>query len=286
MQANSFKILTNHFLSLFNLSVVNKTVHDRSVETAEAFQTMVKTIDLKDAPFLPLLAHLSPEQRKAIYPYLILSKSQLFQDLFAISQSLSPGFPRFFVEFGATDGIRLSNTYVLEKYLNWKGILAEPAKVWHSELKANRNCKIDFNCVSDQSNRMVEFIEASVDPKDPQSSPELSSMAAFAESGDIHSERRIRNCKKYSVPTISLNDLLAKYSAPADIGYLSIDTEGSELSILASTDWNRYRFRVISVEHNYVEEQRTAIHNLSTKNNYNRVLEEVSHWDDWYVLSR
>ena len=49
----------------------------------------------------------------------------------------------FFVEFGATNGITLSNTYILEKYFNWSGILSEPAKSWHEELKNNRQSTID-----------------------------------------------------------------------------------------------------------------------------------------------
>ncbi len=246
---------------------------------------MVKTMDLSDAPFRHLLNHLSPEQRQSIYPYLLLSKSQLAQDLLAISQSLNPDFPKFFVEFGATDGIQLSNTYILEKYLGWKGILAEPAKIWHAALKANRHCVIDFNCISDQSNTMVDFIETALDPNDPIATPELSSMAAFAQSGDDHDARRSLNSKTYQVPTLSLNDLLIKHAAPKDIEYLSIDTEGSELSILANTDFDRYKFQLITVEHNYIDDKRSAIFNLFTQNGYKRIHQSISRWDDWYVLT-
>ena len=35
----------------------------------------------------------------------------------------------FFVELGANDGIKQSNTFYFEKNLNWRGILVEPIKI-------------------------------------------------------------------------------------------------------------------------------------------------------------
>lgn len=65
------------------------------------------------------------------------SSGQLFQDLlvhFFIDKKEGT-----FIEFGACDGITLSNTLYLEKKLNWTGILAEPAKKWAKDLKKNRS---------------------------------------------------------------------------------------------------------------------------------------------------
>ena len=55
------------------------------------------------------------------------SKSQYRQDLFVLSE-LEFKRDGFFVEFGATNGINGSNSFILEKNFGWKGILAEPAK--------------------------------------------------------------------------------------------------------------------------------------------------------------
>ena len=61
-------------------------------------------------------------------------KSQLYQDVFA-SFVVGDKFDKTFFEFGATNGVDLSNTYTLETLLNWKGILSEPSPQWHIELK-------------------------------------------------------------------------------------------------------------------------------------------------------
>ena len=55
------------------------------------------------------------------------SQSQLGQGLLVLSQ-LDFKKNGYFVEFGTTDGITLSNSYLLEKKFGWKGILSEPAK--------------------------------------------------------------------------------------------------------------------------------------------------------------
>lgn len=66
--------------------------------------------------------------------YFVSSKAQLRQDLFALSY-LDFKKNGYFVEFGATNGVDLSNTYLMEKEFGWNGILAEPAVVWHKDLK-------------------------------------------------------------------------------------------------------------------------------------------------------
>jgi hypothetical protein len=91
--------------------------------------------------------------------------------------------------------------------------------------------------------------------------------------------------KTYSVKTISLLDLLIKHEAPFNIDYLSIDTEGSEFDILNSFDFSAYSISIITVEHNY-SPMRAKIHNLLSSKGYNRVHQEFSKFDDWYILNK
>jgi FkbM family methyltransferase len=199
------------------------------------------------------------------------SKAQLFQDLYVLSEL---EFKRngFFVEFGATNGVTLSNTFLLEKQFGWTGILAEPGRSWHRDLKANRSCIVDTSCVWRESGSTLAFNDAG--------GTELGTIDSF--SGlDHHSKSRLEG-EKYDVATISLRDLLHKHDAPKSIDYLSIDTEGSEYEILRNFDFDEYKFRVITCEHNF-SEQRERLFSLFTRNGYVRKYESLSEFDDWYV---
>lgn len=194
------------------------------------------------------------------------SKSQLFQDLLVLWVLKNKKFG-FFVEFGATNGIDLSNTWILEKKYSWAGILAEPAKQWHHELRSNRNCQIDTDCVYSSSGQELTFLECA----------ELSTINACAKE-DAH----LRQGISYPVKTVSLVDLLQRYNSPQEIDYLSIDTEGSEFTILESFDWSQYRFNVITVEHNFTE-NRNKIMNLLKSHGYINLFSSLSNVDDWYI---
>jgi FkbM family methyltransferase len=178
----------------------------------------------------------------------------------------------FFVEFGAADGITSSNTHLLEKNFGWNGILAEPARMWQKRLRENRKCHIDTGCVWHESGSHLRFNETR--------SAEHSTIDSFSEV-DTRREQR-KHGTIYTVETISLEGLLGKYDAPKLIDYLSIDTEGSEFDILNGFDFSRYRFRIITCEHNFTP-AREQIFSLLTKNGYERTLTEYSLYDDWYV---
>lgn len=218
------------------------------------------------------LAPVFRDERRQVIDALAEAQSQLGQDIFVLETC---GWKRdgWFVEFGATDGKTLNNTWLLEKQFGWTGILAEPARCWHKALMASgRTAKIDTACVWTRTGEVLQFHET-----DWQ---EVSTIAAFA--GDDMHDRS--GAKKYDVTTISFNDLLEKHGAPAEMDYLSIDTEGSELDILTSLDFTRYRFKVITCEHNFTP-RREAIHALLTSHGYVRQREDLSQFDDWYVLA-
>ncbi len=209
-----------------------------------------------------------------LYQDLPLSRSQLCQELFVLNE-LDFKTKGYFVEFGAANGLIWSNTLLLEKKYDWSGILAEPAKTWHEELQKNRNVNIEKSCVWKESGIDLQFQETEL--------PILSTIENFI-SKDLYKNQR-RSGTNYSVPTISINDLLEKFEAPCVIDYMSLDTEGSEFDILSTLNFEKYKFRVITCEHNFTED-RERIRNLLSENGYVRKYENVSSFDDWYVLDK
>jgi FkbM family methyltransferase len=210
-------------------------------------------------------------QRDRIEKLTARSKAQNRQDLFVLSE-LDFKKDGFFVEFGAAGGIEDSNTYLLEEEFGWRGILAEPARAFHERLRANRRAEISTKCVWSESGKLVTFNEANW--------AYLSTVDTFS-ARDSWAERR-QSGRTYDVETISLTDLLAEFRAPAEIDYLSIDTEGTELKILQSFDFAKHRISVITCEHNFTPD-RELIRALLEGHGYVRKREQLSRYDDWYV---
>jgi len=211
---------------------------------------------------------LSDEDKQTVFEN---SRSQLGQDVLALSLA-DHARGGFFVEFGATDGIHLSNTFLLESKFGWTGILGEPARKWHERLKNNRTAAIDHRCVFSVTGAKLKFVETEIG--------ELSTIQGFGESDGLVSSRQ--EAEYYEVESVSLEDLLKYHNAPRHIDFLSVDTEGSEFEILNAFNFSAYSFGLIVVEHNYTE-SRDKVFELLTANGYTRIHENLSDFDDWYV---
>jgi FkbM family methyltransferase len=205
-------------------------------------------------------------------------KSQLYQDMFA-SFVIGDKSDKTFFEFGATNGIDLSNSYTLEKYLNWKGVLSEPSPQWHDELKKNRpDTNIVSDCIWSESNKELNFFVSDVGV--------LSSLEDFKESDKIsmpeNTQERLKGGKNIIVKTISLNDIMEKQFNSKTPSYISVDTEGSEYEILKVFNFKKFRPIVFTIEHNFTELQ-LKIDELMKLNDYVRVFKKITAFDAWYI---
>jgi FkbM family methyltransferase len=154
----------------------------------------------------------------------------------------------FFIEIGAYDGIRFSNTYFFEKYRRWKGICVEPIKSRYDELVKNRK-SLNLNCCIASNNKPVKFSKIS---------GYAEMLSGITSKYDKKHKKRINlnlnekggSIEEIEVQAITLNDLFEQNKIK-EADYCSIDTEGSELDILNVFDFNKYKIKAFSIENNY-----------------------------------
>jgi FkbM family methyltransferase len=203
--------------------------------------------------------------------------SQYSQDLFVLDLlgGLRGGF---FLDAGASDGVTVSNTLLLENAFGWSGICVEPNDAFFAELVKNRNCYCVHCCLYDRDGD-VEFVEGAgtlggiLDEYHPDHLEYATRSYALRE----HEPGRPATVSKQAR---TLRSVLREARAPAVLDYWSLDTEGSELAILRSFPFDEFTFRVLTVEHNWLP-MREEIHAFLEPRGYRRIAELVI--DDCYV---
>ena len=72
------------------------------------------------------------------------------------------------------------------------------------------------------------------------------------------------------------------FNLPKFIQFLSVDTEGSELETFENIDFSKYKFGVITYEHNGNQKKRIAINNILINNSYFYV-KSINSEDDAFI---
>ena len=205
--------------------------------------------------------------------HVYMSHSQLGQDIKVI-EFYNNKENGYFVEIGASDGISLSNTYLLEQQYKWTGICCEVIPSRFQQLVINRPNSICYSdAVYSNTGLTVEFDIAN----------DGDMLSGISSHIDCHKTAVDRNKITIQVQTISLLDVLDNANAPSFIEYMSLDTEGSEYEILQNFDFEKYTFGLIDVEHNYIEPRRTEIKNLLLSKGY--IYKGENRWDDMYQFN-
>lgn len=215
--------------------------------------------------------HLSLDYYKSqIYKYIPKSYSHVDNKNSPLDYKLNALFNKengFFIELGANNGLIQSNTAFFEFYKGWKGILVEPSKNAYEECVKHRPNSICYNfaCVDNDytSDEIVGDFNGNL----------MSS---------VHGSR-LQSNSLVSVKTTTLEKILDA-SKIQQIDFLSLDTEGFELTVLKGLNLNKYRPKYMLIEIynkdydaivSFLQENRYSL--MCNFSNYNVI--DNPHWD-------
>jgi FkbM family methyltransferase len=161
----------------------------------------------------------------------------------------------FYVEAGGADGYTQSNTYYLERFRGWQGMLVEPMPELAAAARRNRPCARVFQC-------------ALVPLGDDRTHVEMEFGDLFTAVRGLHGEDGEwardglalgwRDHRIERVPARPLSDLLDE-AGTTHIDLLSLDVEGYEVPVLRGLDFSRHAPDWILVEMHDLDAGRAEI---------------------------
>ncbi len=172
--------------------------------------------------------------------------SQVGQDRFLLENYFRGKRDGVFVDVGAYDGEKFSNSLFFERFMGWTGLCIEPQPAAFRKLAASRKARCLQFCVSDFEGE-ADFVECDAG----QDETMLSGLTASFDAR--HAERLNRfatDRRSLKVPVRKLSNVLAEHGL-FHVDYCSIDVEGAEAAILGELDLERFDISVFTVENNY-----------------------------------
>lgn len=146
----------------------------------------------------------------------------------------------FFVEVGALDGVRFSNTFTFERQ-GWKGICLEPHPDYYHKLTQNRPGSI---CVQAAAGREETQLPFFAEPRG-----EFSTLVRENTINENLS-KKMSGFLEILVKVLPLDKVLSECSAPGMIDFVSIDVEGAEPDVLAGFSLKRFSPTCLIIEAN------------------------------------
>ena len=171
------------------------------------------------------------------------SYSQYEQDLILYNEIFkNRENSEIFIDIGAYDGIKYSNTYFFEK-LGWSGICIEPLPGAFHQMKQNRKCILE-NCAISDAEGEFDFTEIIGNEND-----DMVSGFNREEIAELLNLNHPTSYKKIKVPTFRLDTILHKYKIK-NVDFCSIDVEGHGLNVVKSIDWDLFNISYLCIEAN------------------------------------
>ena len=154
-----------------------------------------------------------------------------------------------FVEAGANDGYKQSNTYFLEKYKNWNGVLIEPIPELYQKCLTERQNSIVLN--NALVSKEYKHKDIKIFYSDLMSIVENDNFTKKDLNEHVKKGLEIQKIKKtyeVNVNVVTLTYIFDTYLAGKNIDFLSLDVEGYECNVLNGLDLKKYSPTYILIE--------------------------------------
>lgn len=165
--------------------------------------------------------------------------SQIGQDAYYIEKIINHRKHGTFLDVGAHDGIRTSNTYALETQLEWVGFCIEAnpelARICHQ----NRPRSVTVQAAVWSEPKKVVF-------ELPGSGNDFLSRIGGIEHNANYFANDFRDVKTIAMMAMPISQILGDGKHSFD--YFSLDVEGAELEALKGIDWENTSFGFIALE--------------------------------------
>lgn len=151
--------------------------------------------------------------------------------------------PGVFVDLATNHPIIRSNTYVLEKCLQWSGLCIEPIPHLHEAIRRERSCRLVPTCIDDRPGRRVPF---TVTNSGTAGSSHLG-MPTRNPRGGRHQQPPQALGSLVTVTCRTLAEVLSE-SRIDHIDVLSLDVEGHEFRALHTVNLSSVQIDIIIAE--------------------------------------
>ncbi|KAK1866405.1 hypothetical protein I4F81_008925 [Pyropia yezoensis] len=146
--------------------------------------------------------------------------------------------PGVFFDVAANEAFGISNTYVFEACLGWKGICVEPNTRYLRALHTHRTCELVPLCLAEKP-KTVTFIDYLGLSGIAETNKNLNGSASW--------QRPVRSAPRRQIDCTTATEVLRR-TGLTHIDFMSLDVEGAELAVLEGIDWSHTRIDVIALE--------------------------------------
>ncbi|KAJ1428417.1 hypothetical protein B484DRAFT_309244, partial [Ochromonadaceae sp. CCMP2298] len=140
----------------------------------------------------------------------------------------------YYVDSGANDAVKISNSLFFDICLGWDGLCVEPMAMYHPDIKRHRSCKLVPQCISDKE-ETVSFMHRTTGSR------------------MRYGQEKTKGAKLSEVRCRPLSQMLLEHRN-VTVDLWSLDVEGHELTVLRGTDFGATPVNTILIENSHINQ--------------------------------